>query len=86
MLGLCDSGKTLLYSLLIQGEETETFTSIVENVGQFRTKKGSIKVVDIPGHERLRVKFLDQYKLSTKALCYVVDSATIQKDIRDVAE
>lgn len=46
----------------------------------------SVKVVDIPGHERLRYKYFDKYKNSAKGLVYVIDSANIQKDIRDVAE
>lgn len=45
-----------------------------------------MKIVDIPGHERLRYKFFDQFKLSAKGLVYVIDSVTFQKDIRDVAE
>lgn len=45
-----------------------------------------LKVIDIPGHERLRDKFFDQYKISAKGIVYVVDSNTIQQDIRDAAE
>lgn len=48
--------------------------------------QNSLRIVDIPGQERLRNKFFDQYKNSAKAIIYVVDSVTIQKDIRDVAE
>lgn len=43
-------------------------------------------MIDLPGQERLRNKFFDQYKNSAKAIVYVVDSVTIQKEIRDVAE
>lgn len=43
-------------------------------------------MIDLPGQERLRNKFFDQYKSSAKAIIYVVDSVTIQKEIRDVAE
>lgn len=44
------------------------------------------KIIDIPGHERLRDKFFDQYKTLTKGIVFVVDSNTIQQDIRDAAE
>lgn len=44
------------------------------------------KIIDIPGHERLRDKFFDQYKVLTKGIVYVVDSNTIQHNIRDAAE
>lgn len=43
-------------------------------------------MVDIPGHERVRNKFFDQYKKSARILVFVVDSCTVQKDVRDVAE
>lgn len=42
--------------------------------------------MDLPGHERLRYKYFDQYKNTTKLVAYVIDSVTIQKEIRDVAE
>lgn len=45
-----------------------------------------MRIIDIPGYERLRGKFVDQYKSSARCVLYVVDSLTIQKDIRDVAE
>lgn len=52
-------------------------------VGSFQ---GLLKMIDIPGHERLRMKFWDQYKSSARALIFVVDGLTFQKDLRDVAE
>lgn len=45
-----------------------------------------MRIVDIPGHERLREKFLDQYKPLARGVVFVVDSVSIQKDVRDVAE
>ncbi|XP_058459693.1 signal recognition particle receptor subunit beta [Malaya genurostris] len=85
-MGLCDSGKTLLFSILILGEEKETFTSTKENVGHLMTSQGELRLVDVPGHERLRSKFFDQYKNLAKAIVYVVDSSTVTKDVRDVAD
>ena len=43
-------------------------------------------MVDIPGHERLRDKFVEQYKDLSRAIIFVIDSATIQQDVRDAAE
>lgn len=48
--------------------------------------KGFLRVVDIPGHERVRQKFFDDYKSICKAVMFVIDSVTLQKEIRDVAE
>lgn len=48
--------------------------------------QGPLRVVDIPGNERLRGRYLDQYKYVAKGVLFVIDSCTVQKDIRDVAE
>lgn len=64
----------------------DTFTSITENVGEYRSGRMSGRLVDIPGHYRVRDKCFDQYKRTAKGLIFVVDSVTVQKDVRDVAE
>lgn len=86
LAGLCDAGKTLLYSLVLYGSEKETFTSLKENFGFLTLQNGIVRLVDLPGHERLRLRLLSNYKNSTKAIAFVVDSSTIQKEIKDVAE
>ncbi|KAJ6641691.1 Signal recognition particle receptor subunit beta [Pseudolycoriella hygida] len=86
VVGPSDSGKTYLYSQLLYSEDKETFTSIAANTGIYNGEHGQIKFVDIPGNERLRGKFLDQYKYLAKGVIYVVDSLTLQRDIRDVAD
>lgn len=87
LAGLCDSGKTFLYSLLLNGSEVETFTSLKENCGLLSLESSkTFRLVDLPGHERLRLRLLDSYKNTTKALVYVIDSSSVQRDIKDVAE
>lgn len=87
LMGLCESGKTLLFSQLLHSVVSETFTSIAENIGQYDPENGSsLRIIDIPGHERLRDRFYDQYKNTAKGIVFIVDSITVQKDIRDVAE
>ncbi|XP_066583469.1 signal recognition particle receptor subunit beta [Prorops nasuta] len=86
LTGLCDAGKTLIYARLQSSKFVKTHTSVKENIGDIIINKHVLKIVDIPGHERLRYTFFNQYKLSLKGLVYVIDSVTIQKDIRDVAE
>lgn len=49
-------------------------------------QSASLRIVDIPGHERLREKFFDQYKPLARGVVFVIDSVTIQKDVRDAAE
>ncbi|KAM3965266.1 signal recognition particle receptor beta [Aphomia sociella] len=86
LTGLSDSGKTLLYVRLAYSQYRQTFTSMRENVEEYITSNSTLRIVDLPGQERLRNKFFDQYKNSAKAIVYVIDSVTIQKEIRDVAE
>lgn len=45
-----------------------------------------MRIIDIPGHERLREKFLDRYKNIARGIVFIVDSSNIQKDVRNVAE
>jgi len=87
-LGLCDSGKTCLFSLLINGKVSETQTSILENKGRLSSKKGgkSWAIIDLPGHERLRTKYLYENKDSARGVVFMVDSVKFPREIRDVAE
>ncbi|KAG4081193.1 hypothetical protein HA402_014641 [Bradysia odoriphaga] len=86
LVGPSDSGKTYLFSQLLFSENKETFTSIAANTGIYNGEQGQIKFVDIPGNERLRNKFLDQYKYLAKGVIFVIDSVTLQRDVRDVAD
>jgi len=86
LTGLCDSGKTLLYARLVYKKFVNTQTSIKENISSYYVNGSFLRVVDIPGHERLRDKFFETYKGITRGIVYVIDSQTIQKDVRDVAE
>ncbi|EFA10591.1 signal recognition particle receptor subunit beta [Tribolium castaneum] len=86
LTGLCDSGKTLIFSQLVYEKFIQTHTSIKENIGTYIVNNNYLKIVDIPGHERLRNKFIEQYKELTRGIVFVVDSSTIQQDVRDTAE
>ncbi|XP_076240901.1 signal recognition particle receptor beta [Calliopsis andreniformis] len=86
LTGLSDAGKTLIYARLLCSKFIKTHTSVKENTGDIIINNHSLKIVDIPGHERLRYKFFDRFKSSSKGLIYVIDSVTFQKDYRDVAE
>lgn len=86
MTGLCDAGKTLTYVRLKFSEFRETYTSIEVNSGTLALDKGVVRLVDVPGHERLRNKFLDLYKQRARLIIFLLDSATLQKEVRDVAD
>ena len=64
LLGPSDAGKTSVFSQLVHGRSVDTYTSMVENstTKSFSTESGaskSVQLVDLPGHERLRVAGLE---------------------------
>ncbi|XP_018331015.1 signal recognition particle receptor subunit beta [Agrilus planipennis] len=86
LVGLRESGKTLTFTQLIHGQYVETFTSIKENIGDYETNNGTVRIIDIPGHEQLRYKFFDKYKSNARALVYIIDSTLNSANLRDTAE
>ena len=99
ILGPCDAGKTLLFNQLVQSKPIETFTSMIENVGQYFAKAESdlqvsnstpigkmMNIYDLPGHDRLRYSALEKRKEDAKAILYVIDASTLKQNIRDSAE
>ncbi|KAG5319602.1 SRPRB protein, partial [Pseudoatta argentina] len=86
LTGLSDSGKTLIYARLLCSQFVKTYISVKENIGDITINYRFLRIVDIPGDERLRGKYFDKYKSSVKGLVYIIDAVTIQKEIRDVAE
>ncbi|XP_078032593.1 signal recognition particle receptor beta [Augochlora pura] len=86
LTGLSDAGKTLIFARLACANFVKTYTSAKENTVDLVINNRTLKLVDIPGHERLRYKFFHNFKSSAKGVVYVIDSVTFQKDIRDVAE
>lgn len=89
LVGLCDSGKTLLFSRLMSGKFKRTQTSITDSSAPYKTRndKGSTwTLIDLPGHDSLRPQYLEKFKSSARAIVFVVDSAIFQKEVRDVAE
>ncbi|GFS27935.1 signal recognition particle receptor subunit beta-like [Elysia marginata] len=88
LLGVCDAGKTLIYSQLVNNNFKQTYTSVTSNSGEYviAPKNKKLRVIDLPGHERLRLQMLDEHKGQARAVVFVVDSGTLQKDIKEVAE
>ncbi|KAB1283961.1 Signal recognition particle receptor subunit beta [Camelus dromedarius] len=81
LVGLCDSGKTLLFVRLLTGLYRDTQTSITDSSAAYRVNNNrgtSLTLIDLPGHESLRLQFLERFKASA--------SATFQREVKDVAE
>ncbi|CAH8473832.1 unnamed protein product [Schistosoma turkestanicum] len=85
-VGACDAGKTTLFSSIVYGNPSSTFTSLSENVKSLQTDKKALVLIDVPGHEKVRNEIIRKYKLDTLALVFVIDSKSIQSDIKDIAE
>ncbi|XP_060078330.1 signal recognition particle receptor subunit beta-like [Ylistrum balloti] len=90
LLGTCDAGKTLLFSRLVKDirDDVMTVTSMDTNIGNYKvkTKNKSLRIVDVPGHERLRMQYFDKHKHMARGVVFVVDSGTLMKEVKEVAE
>lgn len=88
LTGICDAGKTLIFSQLVQKTFKETYTSIKTNFAFFEIpkKKRSLRVIDIPGHERLRTQALEENAGLARGIVFIIDSSAYQKEIKNVAE
>ncbi|XP_013781262.1 signal recognition particle receptor subunit beta-like [Limulus polyphemus] len=87
MVGLSGAGKTLLFSRLVASKNVETYTSMKENSSSIKVpNKGVLKLIDLPGNERLRSKYLDEFKSCARGFIFVIDSLSFSREIRDVAE
>ncbi|KAM7541249.1 hypothetical protein Aperf_G00000041154 [Anoplocephala perfoliata] len=51
----------------------------------FKSSK-TLELVDIPGSEKLRFECINKRKANSTGVIYVLDSTSIQKDLKDVAE
>jgi len=88
LCGVCDSGKTTLLTQLSCGKPLATYTSMKETRIEWKETGSAapLGLVDIPGHERIRGQLLEQWGQGARAIVFVVDSNTVIKQIRDVAE
>lgn len=87
IFGLSDAGKTLLYCRLVVSKRMHTYTSLKENTACIDLKnKKSLRLIDLPGNDRLRMKLLDDFKHLARGVIFVIDSLNFSREIRDVAE
>ena len=87
LVGTCGSGKTQLWSSLLGNSKAVTVTSQTSNHGKFRDEgKREWNLIDIPGFPRVRYQQFEENRSQARGIVFVVDSCTLQKEIRDVAE
>ncbi|KAI9251605.1 signal recognition particle receptor beta subunit-domain-containing protein [Sporodiniella umbellata] len=85
LMGACDAGKTSLYTLLRFDENRPTVSSMKENEGSLIVSGKTLDLVDLPGHERVRFRFLDFLPVA-RCIVFMIDSTTINRQIRPVSE
>ncbi|KAH7912219.1 signal recognition particle receptor beta subunit-domain-containing protein [Hygrophoropsis aurantiaca] len=86
LVGPPDSGKTAILSNLAYNEALPSHTSLQSNATVVALPSGSnLRVVDIPGHPRIRDQFKD-FMPDAKAIAFVVDASTISRNGAAVAE
>ncbi|KAI8879968.1 P-loop containing nucleoside triphosphate hydrolase protein [Backusella circina FSU 941] len=85
LLGITDAGKTAMYTLLRFGAKRPTVTSMKENEGQITLANKTFELVDMPGHERVRYRYAELLPV-TRSIVFVLDSTTLNRQVRPVAE
>ncbi|KAF8519471.1 P-loop containing nucleoside triphosphate hydrolase protein [Hysterangium stoloniferum] len=90
LTGSSDSGKTAIQCALVYGSVSPTHTSLqpTESLIQLHSslnKPHYGKLVDIPGHARIRDRF-KEFLPNAKAVVFVVDASTIARNGPEVAE
>jgi len=92
LMGISNSGKTSIFTQLVYRKNMPTVTSIKENKGlgiipkTDKSRSKQIELVDIPGNDKVRSKFIEQYKRMAKSIVFVVDSANYHKEAKDIAQ
>lgn len=87
ILGPSDAGKTALHTTLAFGHALPSHTSIQANATLYTTPSPgrTLRLVDIPGHPRLRGQFTE-YLADAAGIVFVVDAATVSRNGPVVAE
>jgi len=87
LVGLSDSGKTLLFTQLIHKRFVSSVTSMKEMSSQLKLSNGKcVEVIDLPGFERLRMKYWDDCKVRAKGVIFAIDSTDFANTGKDVAD
>lgn len=84
LTGLSDSGKTAIFSKIIFNKPKNSVTSLKEN--EATVKELNLTIVDLPGADRLRNTYWEQYRTKAHHVIFVIDSTTVEAKLRDLGE
>jgi signal recognition particle receptor subunit beta len=87
IVGPPDAGKTAIWSSLVYGQAPLTHASLQANSALYSLhgSKKEIRIIDVPGHPRLRGQFQEHLQ-NAKVVAFVVDANTISRNGAAAAE
>ncbi|KAA3675117.1 signal recognition particle receptor subunit beta [Paragonimus westermani] len=77
LLGICEAGKTSLFTKLIHNTDIVSYTSLKENCGAYKTEKRNLNIIDVPGHEKVRYECFRKYKSDLRFMYNVLTDPQI---------
>lgn len=84
LTGLSDAGKTAIFTKLVFNKPKKSVTSLKEN--EANLNEFNLKLLDLPGAERLRSRFWEQYRSTAQRIIFVIDSTNVNSKLRDLSE
>lgn len=89
LIGLAEAGKTTLAALLsgdVQAAPLAVTSMKANEIVAKISKSRLCNIIDLPGFDRLRPRFWEDYKTRARALIFVIDSLAFLANSRDVAD
>lgn len=84
LTGLSGAGKTAIFSKIIFNKQKKTLCSLRENEAD--NKDLNLKLIDLPGADRLRDLYWEQYRSKARHVIFVIDSTNIDSKVRDISD
>ena len=84
--GVVQSGKTALFYKLTENENPETVSSITQNSAEVNLFDGKYRLIDFPGHARLRPELLGQLRKSSPGVVVVVVDGMERASVKETGE
>ncbi|KZT56413.1 P-loop containing nucleoside triphosphate hydrolase protein, partial [Calocera cornea HHB12733] len=84
-VGPSDSGKTALFTNMVYQQPLASHTSLQTNIGLLLQDSKMIRLIDVPGHPRLRNKF-KEYLATVDGIVFTADANTVARNGAMVAE
>lgn len=84
LTGLSDAGKTGIFTKVVYNRAKKSVTSLKENEGHINDL--NLQLIDLPGADRLRGRYWEQYRNKARSVVFVIDSTTIEDKIRELSE